>query len=135
MSALNVSGRCVESSGLTSKIHRPETSASWRAHTSLSLMDFLRLESATWISPLGFPSISDNSAKDIERPAPNRIASSTVESSGSDRLDPPYLGFRVELLSKCIIVSGIAPKILQDYSAIPTSFLLESDVPPVSEEQ
>ena len=43
------------------------------------------------ITPLGWPSMSDSSWRDIERPAPNRMASRTVGSGGSDTASNPYL--------------------------------------------
>ena len=84
MSALKVSGRKADISGLTSRIHLPETSVSWRALPSLCSISFLRVESPTCITPFGSPSISESSSRDIERPAPKRMASRIVASAGSD---------------------------------------------------
>ena len=80
---------------MTSRIQRPETSVRWSAHCSRSLIDNLRLERATWITPFGSPSSSESSSNDIERPAPNRMASKTVGKSGSDSLHPSDVGLWV----------------------------------------
>lgn len=97
MSALKDPGRWEESSGLTSRIQRPETSVKWSAHCSRSLIDVLRLERATWMTPFGSPNNSESSSNDIERPAPKSMASKTMGKSGSDSLNPPEIGLWVEL--------------------------------------
>ena len=75
ISGRNFSGMEAESSGLTSSIHLPETSVSWRADHPRALYGLLSSESSTRTTPLGSPVIWESSSRDIERPAPKRIAS------------------------------------------------------------
>ena len=125
MSALNDSGRCGDKPGLTSNIHRPATSANCSAESLRLRMVDCNWRSEASTSWAGRSSNSESSSTDIDLPAPNRIASRMVGSSGSDNLrDLLNLRLRIESQRQCCKVVFVVPKVSESYLAVPAILLL-----------